>query len=170
MKHDFNANWHLVVGVLNQIADRNINTAVNQLIDNSGNYKSYLANAFSSLAPRFHVDSDIANLTGLFHTRRIRHDVLFGGAGYRFASYSPVTSPAKTALCTANGVCQANIAEPLVYVEPPGGLFSYTKTSPSTGIYGSSIIRQQGFSLSDTITFTPRWLAESGAQPGLDLD
>ncbi len=63
VKHDFSANWHLVVGVLNQIADRNINTAVNQFIDNSGNYKSYLANAFSSLAPRFHVDSDhIANL------------------------------------------------------------------------------------------------------------
>ncbi len=39
-----------------------------------------------------------------------------------------------------------------------GGLFSYTKTSPSTGIYGSSIIRQQGFSFGDTIAFTPRWL------------
>ena len=158
VKHDFSANWHLVVGVLNQIADRNINTAVNQLIDNSGNYKSYLANAFSSLAPRFHVDSDIANLTGVFKTGSIRHDVVVGGTGYRFASYSPVTSPAKIALCTANGICQANIANPLIYVEPPGGLFSYTKASPSTGIYGSSIIRQQGFSFGDTITFTPRWL------------
>lgn len=158
VKHDFNSNWHLVVGVLNQVSDRNLNTAVNQLIDNNGNYKSYLANAFSSLAPRFHVDSDIANLTGSFQTGGIRHDVVFGGAGYRFASYSPVTSPAKIALCTANGICQANIANPLVYVEPPGGLFSYAKTSPSTGIYGSSIIRQQGFSGADTITFTPRWL------------
>jgi len=158
VKHDFNSNWHLVVGVLNQVSDRDLNTAVNQLIDNSGNYKSYLANAFSSLAPRFHVDSDIANLTGSLQTGGIRHDVVFGGAGYRFASYSPVTSPAKIALCTANGICQANISDPLVYVEPPGGLFSYAKTSPSTGIYGSSIIRQQGFSFGDTIAFTPRWL------------
>ena len=158
VKHDFSASWHLVVGVLNQVADRNINTAVNQLIDNNGNYKSYLANSFSSLAPRFHVDSDIANLTGGFHTGGIRHDVVFGGAGYRFASYSPVTNPAKIALCTASGICQANLSDPLVYVEPPGGLFSYTKTSPSTGIYGSSIIRQQGFSGADTITFTPQWL------------
>jgi iron complex outermembrane receptor protein len=158
MKHDFGANWHLVVGVLNQIADRNINTAVNQFIDNSGNYKSYLANSFSSLAPRFHVDSDIANLTGVLNTGRIRHDVVVGSTGYRFASYSPVTSPAKTALCTAGAICQANTSNPLVYVEPPGGLFSYAKTSPSTGIYGSSIIRQQGFSFGDTITFTPRWL------------
>ena len=158
VKHDFSANWHLVVGVLNQIADRNINTAVNQFIDNSGNYKSFLANSFSSLAPRFHVDSDIANLTGVFNTGRIRHDVVVGSTGYRFASYSPVTSPAKIALCTASGICQANISDPLVYVEPPGGLFSYTKTSPSTGIYGSSIIRQQGFSFGDTISFTSRWL------------
>lgn len=158
VKHDFNTNWHLVVGVLNQIADRNINTAVNQFIDNSGDYKSYLANSFSSLAPRFHVDSDIANLTGVFKTGSIRHEVVAGGAGYRFASYSPVTSPAKIALCTASGICQANISNPMVYVEPPGGLFSYAKTSPSTGIYGSSIIRQQGFSFGDTITFTPRWL------------
>ena len=69
VKHDFSANWHLVVGALNQISDRNINTAVNQFIDNSGNYKSYLANGFSSLAPRFHVDSDIAISDGCFQDR-----------------------------------------------------------------------------------------------------
>ena len=46
VKHDFSSNWHLVVGGLHQIADRNINTAVNQLVDNNGDYKIYLANAF----------------------------------------------------------------------------------------------------------------------------
>ncbi len=56
------------------------------------------------------------------------------------------------------GVCQANIADPLIFIEPPAGLFSYQKTSPSTGIYGSSSIRQQGISFGDTITFTPRFL------------
>jgi len=170
VKHDFRsnggANWRLVVGVLDQRSDRNINTAVNQFIDNNGNYKSYLANSFSSLAPRFHVDSDLAYLTGKFKTGRFRHDVVIGGTGYRFVSYSPVTSPAKTALCTANtpqGICQANIADPLVDVEPLAGIFSYAKTSPSTGIYASSIVRQQGFSLSDTITLTPSWLVRLGA-------
>ncbi len=133
VKHDFSPNWHLVVGGLDQVADRNINTAVNQLVDNNGDYKSYLANSFSSLAPRFHVDSDLAYLTGRFKTAGIRHDVVIGSTGYRFASYSPVTSPAKTALCTANtpqGICEANISDPLVDVEPAGGLFSYAKTSP----------------------------------------
>jgi iron complex outermembrane receptor protein len=166
VKHDFSSNWHLVVGALNQLSDRNINTAVNQLIDNTGAYKSYLANSFSSLAPRFHVDSDLAYLTGTFKTGRIRHDVVIGSTGYRFASYSPVTSPAKTALCTVNtpqGVCQANIDDPLVDVEPVAGIFSYAKTSPSTGIYVSNITRQQGFSLGDTITLTPQWLVRVAA-------
>ncbi len=166
VKHDFGESWHLVVGALNQLSDRNINTAVNQLTDNKGDYKSYLANSFSSLAPRFHVDSDLAYLTGKFKTGGIRHEVTIGSTGYRFESYSPVTSPAKTALCTSNlpgGVCQANIDDPLVDVVPPTGIFSYAKTSPSTGIYVSSIIRQQGFSLSDTITFNPQWLGRLGA-------
>jgi len=166
VKHEFNQDWHLVVGVLDQRSDRNINTSVNQLLNNKGDYKSYFANAFSSLAPRFHVDSDLAYLTGKFETGSLRHDVVVGSTGYRFASYSPVTSPAKTALCTSNtppSVCQANIADPLVFVVPPSGIFSYTKTSFSTGIYGSSIIRQQGISFGDTITLTPRWLVRLAA-------
>ena len=166
VRRDFSSNWRLVVGALNQVSDRNINTAVNQLLDNNGNYKSFLANSFSSLAPRFHVVSDLAYLTGIFNSRGIRHDVTIGSTGYRFASYSPVTNPAKTALCTANtpqGICQANISAPLAFVEPAGGLFSYAKTSPSTGIYGSSIVRQQGFSFGDTITLSPRWLVRLAA-------
>lgn len=166
VKHSFGENWHLSVGVLNQLSDRNINTAVNQLIDNTGDYKSYLANSFSSLAPRFHVDSDLAYLTGRFVTGRIRHDIVIGSTGYRFASYSPVTSPAQTALCTSNtggGICQANIADPLIDVVPPSGIFSYTRTNLTNGIYGSSIIRQQGFSFSDMITLTPKWLVRLGA-------
>ena len=91
---------------------------------------------------------------------------MIGSTGYRFASYSPVTSPAKTALCTDNtpqGICQANISDPLVDVVPPAGIFSYAKTSPSTGIYVSSIIRQQGFSFGDTITLSPDWIVRLAA-------
>ena len=163
VKHDFNSNWHLVVGALHQIADRNINTAVNSLVDNAGDYKSYDANAFSSLAPQFQVVSDLAYVTGRLHTGKIRHDISFGTTGYRFASWSPVTSPAKTALCTAQNVCEASIADPAVDVIPPGGLFSYTKTSPSTGIYVSSIIHQQGVSFSDEIMLTSKWFLRVGA-------
>jgi iron complex outermembrane recepter protein len=166
VKHEFSSNWHLTVGGLDQISNRNINTAVNQLVDNNGDYKSYLANAFSSLAPRFHVDSDLLNLTGKFKTGGVLHNVVFGGGGYRFASYSPVTSPAKTALCTENtsqGICEANIADPLVDVEPVAGVFSYAKTSPSTGVYVSSIIHQQGISFSDSMNLGQRWILRVGA-------
>src|SRR6185369_7602700 len=137
-----------------------------QFVDNGGNYRTYLANSFSSLAPRFHVVSDSAYLDGRFDTGRIRHDVAAGTTGYRFASYSPVTGPARTALCTSNdplGVCQANISDPLVFVAPAAGLFSYKKTSASNGIYGSSIIRQQGISFGDTVSLTPRWLVKLAA-------
>jgi iron complex outermembrane receptor protein len=166
VKHEFSPNWHLMAGVLDQLSDRNINTAVNQLVDNKGNFKTYLANAFSSLAPRFQVTSDLADVTGDLQTGSVRHDVTFGTTGYRFASYSPVTGPAKTALCTENttqGTCVANIDTPLVFVPPAAGIFSYAQTSPSTGIYVSSIIDQQGFHASDTITFTPRWLVRVAA-------
>ncbi|HEY1758280.1 MAG TPA: TonB-dependent receptor [Bryobacteraceae bacterium] len=166
LKHDFSSNWHLVIGALNQISDRNINTAVNQFVDNKGDYKSYLANSFSSLAPRFQVDSNLSYLNGRFKTGKVRHDVVIGITGYRFGSYSPVTSPAKTALCTANtaqGICEANISDPLIDVAPPAGIFSYAKTTPSSGIYESSIIHQQGLSLGDTITLTPQWLLRVAA-------
>ncbi len=117
------------MGGLHQIADRNINTAVNQLVDNSGDYKSYNANSFSSLAPQFQVVSDLAYVTGRFHTWKIRHEVSFGTTGYRFASWSPVNGgPAKAhgLLCTAQGVCEASIANPADRRHTPGRpLFLY---------------------------------------------
>jgi iron complex outermembrane receptor protein len=166
VKHDFNSNWHLVVGALHQIADRNINTAVNQLTDNSGDYKTYNANSFSSLAPQFQVVSDLAYVTGRVHTWKIRHDISFGTTGYRFASWSPVNGGptlAQGLLCTAQGACQASIANPVDDVIPAAGLYSYTKTSPSTGIYVSSIIRQQGINFGDEIMLTPKWFLRVGA-------
>ncbi|HEX4278490.1 MAG TPA: TonB-dependent receptor, partial [Bryobacteraceae bacterium] len=171
VRHSFSDNWNVSVAALNQLSDRNINTSVNQLIDNNGNYKSYTANGFQpTLAPRFHVDSDLAYLTGPFNTGSVRHDIVIGSTGYRFATYTPVTGPTsgpvKAVLCTSNtpqGICQANIADPLVFVVPVSGLYSYAGTNPTNGIYGSSIIRQQGFSFGDTITLTPKWLIRLAA-------
>jgi len=157
LKHDFSSNWQLVAGVLDQMSNRDINTAVNSFTDNSGDYKSYLANTFSSLAPRFHVYSDLAYLTGKFRTGSVSHDLVIGSTGYRFASYSTATAFAKTALCTEANVCQANIADPLIDVEPAAGLPVYNN------IYVSSIIHQQGFNVGDTITLTPRWLVRLAA-------
>ncbi len=120
VKQEFSSNWHLNVGVLNQIANRNISEPVNVLTNTSatgseagylakpGFYNAYLENAFqNTLAPRFQVKSDLAYLTGTFKTWGLRHDVVIGSTGYRFSSWAtvvanplPSTSPlTKTVLC-----------------------------------------------------------------------
>jgi iron complex outermembrane receptor protein len=168
IKHDFGSNWHLVAGVLNQVADRNINTAVNAFYDTKGDYQTFLANTFSGLAPRFQVKSDLGYLNGKFKTWGIGHDVVIGSTGYRFSSwgakttYSLTSKPAtEVPLCTAAKVCATNISDPLVDVNP--GLPGYAQTTLSNGIYVSSIIHQQGFSFGDTITLTPHLLLRVAA-------
>ena len=167
VKQDFGSNWQLVTGVLHQIADRDINTAVNAFYDTKGDYQTFIANEFSGLAPRFQVNSDLAYLTGKFKTLGIRHDVVVGSTGYRFASWGNKTtySLGKTELplCTAAKVCATNISTPLIDVLPAAGLPDYTQTAASNGIFVSSIIHQQGFSLSDTLTLTPRLLLRVAA-------
>jgi iron complex outermembrane receptor protein len=166
IKHDFGANWHLIAGVLHQIANRNINTAVNSFTNNAGNYQTYLANEFSSLAPRFQVNSDLGYMTGSFKIWNIGHDVVIGSTGYRFASWSPKTTPAKVAMCPAGKTtCAPSISAPLIDVPPPAtGLLSYSGSNAYThGLYVSSILHQQGINLADTISLTPRLLLRVAA-------
>ncbi len=106
LKHDFNSDWHLVVGGLNQDASRNINTPVNNLTNNNGNYTSSLANGF---APRFIMTSDAAYLDGNFTTGancarpddwhgRLQVAILFGDhagdAGKRLVGHGEHQQPA----------------------------------------------------------------------------
>ena len=150
VKQDFGSNWHLVAGVLNQDATRNINTPVNNLTANNGNYTTSFANGF---APRFVITSDTAYLNGTFDTWGLGHDLTFGTAGYRSSSYSVIT-PA-TAASVRIGT--ANIYAPVIFPEPAAG-------APNTNLnYDSSDIYQQGFNLSDTVRFTEQWSARIGA-------
>jgi iron complex outermembrane receptor protein len=129
----------------------------------------------------------LAYLTGTFKTWGLRHDLVIGSTGYRFATWAtvvanplPGTSPLnKTVLCpegegaactyTGTGAPpagkfdSASIANPLIDVAPANGLPFFTKTMASNGIYVSSILHQQGFSLGDTITLTPHWLLRGAA-------
>ena len=150
VKQDFGSNWHLVAGVLNQDATRNINTPVNNLTANNGNYTASFANGF---APRFVITSDTAYLNGTFDTFGLGHDLTFGTAGYRSSSYSVIT--AATAASVRLGT--ANIYAPVIFPEPAAG-------PPNTNLnYDSSDIYQQGFNLSDTVRFTEQWSARIGA-------
>ena len=144
LKHDFNSDWHLVVGALNQDASRDINTPVNNLTTNGGNYTSSLANGF---APRFIMTSDAAYLDGNFITWGIAHDLTIGTAGYKAQSYSVITpaTPASVLLGSAN------INSPVIFPFPAAGL-------PNTGLnFDSSTAYQQGINIGDTIRFTDAW-------------
>jgi iron complex outermembrane recepter protein len=146
VKHDFNSDWHLVVGGLNQDASRNINTPVNNLTNNNGNYTSSLANGF---APRFIMTSDAAYLDGNFTTGPIGHDLTIGTAGYKSQSYSVITpaTPASVLLGTAN------INSPVIFPFPAAGL-------PNVGLnFDSSTTYQQGVNVGDTLRFTDQWSA-----------
>jgi iron complex outermembrane receptor protein len=144
LKHDFNSDWHLVVGALNQDASRDIDTPVNNLKSNSGNYVSSFANGF---APRFVMTSDAGYLNGNFSTGGLAHDLTIGTAGYKSQSYSVIT-PA-----TAGGVLlgSANINSPKTYPEPAAG-------PPDTAQnFDSSTTYQQGVNVGDTIRFSDAW-------------
>ena len=144
LKHDFNSDWHLVVGGLNQDASRDINTPVNNLTNNNGNYTSSLANGF---APRFIMTSDSGYLDGNFIAFGMAHDLTIGTAGYKAQSYSVIT-PA-TAQSVLLGT--ANINSPRVFPFPAAGL-------PNTGLnFDSSTTYQQGINIGDTIRFTDAW-------------
>jgi len=150
VKQDLGSNWHLVAGILNQDATRNINTPVNNLTANNGNYTASFANGF---APRFVITSDTAYLNGTFDTLGLSHDLTFGTAGYRSSSYSVIT--AATAASVRLGT--ANIYAPVIFPEPAAG-------PPNTNLnYDSSDTYQQGFNLSDTVRFTEQWSARIGA-------
>lgn len=144
LKHDFGPNWHLVIGGLTQNIDRNINTPVNNLTDNAGNYTSSLANGF---APRFGITSNIGYLNGTFKTGSLSHELTVGTTGYR-ATTNAVANPATPASVLLG---TANIGDPQVFAEPVNGL-------PDVGNqYRSSVATQQGISVTDTIAFDKQW-------------
>ncbi len=144
LKHDFNSDWHLVVGALNQDASRDINTPVNNLKSNAGNYTSSFANGF---APRFVMTSDAGYLNGNFLTWGAAHDLTIGTAGYKSQSYSVVTP----ALAAGVLLGSANIDSPKSFPEPKAG-------PPFTGRnFDSSTTYQQGINAGDTIRFSETW-------------
>ena len=149
IKQDLGSDWHLVAGILNQDASRNINTPVNNLTSNAGAYTSSFANGF---APRFIITSDTAYLNGNFTTWGIGHDLTFGTAGYRAQQYS-VTTPA-TAASVRLGT--ANIYAPVVFPEPAAGPPFVLANYDSSNVY------QQGFNLNDTLRFDEYWLVRFG--------
>jgi iron complex outermembrane receptor protein len=137
--HDFSPNWHAMAGGLAQRLDRFMDTPVNTLMDNVGDYSSSLATGF---APRFGVESDLGYITGTLTKWGIRHDIVTASEGYRFNQYSYTTpSAASVKLGTAN------INAPVIFAPPADGL------PVNRGLYQSAIVHQQGFNIGDFLLF-----------------
>jgi iron complex outermembrane recepter protein len=157
--HDFSSNWHAMAGGLAQRLDRFIDTPVNTITDNAGDYSSSLATGF---APRFGVESDLGYITGVINKWGIRQDVVLASEGYRFNQYA-YTAPA--ALSVSLGT--ANVAAPKVFAAPTAGL------PQNRGIYQSAVVHQQGFNLGDLLSFHNRFLVRLAASQdwiGVDND
>jgi iron complex outermembrane receptor protein len=148
-KQDFGSTWHFVAGILNQDASREINTPVNNLTSNTGNYTSSFANGF---APRFIMTSDVAYLNNTFTAFGMRHDLTLGTAGYKARSFS-VTTPATPASVLLG---KASIAEPMIFPEPPQGPPNVLLNFNSSNNY------QQGLNIGDLIRFNSHWSTRLG--------
>lgn len=147
LKHDFDGNWLLDVGVLRQIADRESTAVSNTLTDNQGNYTTTTS---SSTASRFTINSYLANLTGHLDTGWLGHDIALGTRGFVWKNYNPAAGGTQT-------LGSASLANPLAFAKPDYP--DYTRR------YHSASATQHAFLLSDTLTFSPQWsLLLSGSE------
>ncbi len=149
--------WRLVAGGLAQRLNRFIDTGVNTLTNNAGNYNVVLASGF---APRFDTVSDLGYITGTAHLLGARHDLVFGSEGYRFRQFSYPSPPASSLLLGS-----ASIAAPVILPPPAAGLPVYRN------LYKSSIINQQGFNIGDLLTLPKHLLVRlAGSQDYFGAD
>jgi len=147
IKHDFNGNWKLDVGLLRQIADRESTAVTNTLAATGNTYTSTVATATAS---RFTINSYLANLNGTEWTGSVRHDLTFGFSGFDWRNFNPVNGATQT-------LGTASLNDPVNFNEPDYPDF--------TDRYHSATATQRSFIVGDTLTFTPQWsLMVTGSQ------
>jgi iron complex outermembrane recepter protein len=141
IRHDFSHNWHLVLGFLDQDAQRDFTTPTNTLADNAGNYAMSL-----NVGPtgRHEVDSNTGYLNGSFRTGEVSHEVSVGTNGFEWRTYGAVTSKQIK-------LGSASIANPVAVASP-----DLTRTG---GVYKAGLSWQQALAVNDTITINKAWSA-----------
>lgn len=154
--HDFSPNWHAMAGGLAQRLDRFIDTPVNTITNNSGEYSSSLATGF---APRFGIESDLGYITGVLKRWGVKQDVVLGSDGYRFNQYS-YSAPAAASMFLGD----ANVAAPVVFAAPAEGL------PHNRGLYQSAVVHQQGFNLGDMLTYRKFAVRLAASQDWIGVD
>jgi len=135
LKHDFGGDWHLTLGVLDQIADRNLTQLTDTITNNAGAYTATIATATAS---RFTILSNIGYLNGAFDTGPLHHQLAIGTNGFTWRSLNPVAGSTLT-------LGSANLATPVAFARPALPDFSDR--------YLSSVAWQQVLVASDRISW-----------------
>jgi iron complex outermembrane receptor protein len=150
LHHDFSQNWHAEAGGLWQRLDRHIDTQINAITDNKGDYTASEADSF---APRFETESDLGYITGDLNTWHMHHDVVIGSQGYNFITYSEGVLPTASQIRLGTG----NIGDPRNYNPPAYGIWK------NDNMYASSVVHQQGFNLGDMVQIRKWFLVRVAA-------
>jgi iron complex outermembrane recepter protein len=149
LHYEISPRWRLMAGGLGQRLDRLIDTPVNNLTDNTGDYSTSLATGF---APRFGTESALGYITGTIKKWGLSNDVVIGSQGYKFIQYGYVAPSAANVLLGT-----ANINSPRIFAPPAAGL------PQDRSLYQSSVVHQQGFNLGDLITLPKNFLVRVAA-------
>lgn len=139
IKHDFNEDWHLVVGFLDQAARRDFFSVTNTLLDNQGTYRTTVRKQEGG---RHDISSYIAYLNGKVKTGWLTHDLSLGSNGWEWRRIASKTS--------SNYVLGfASISDPTSYDEPNWAM--------SGDNYNAGYLRSASMTLGDTITLNKQW-------------
>jgi iron complex outermembrane recepter protein len=137
IKHDFNKDWNLTAGFLDQNATRHMFTVSNTFINQDHDYTTSYGT--SNAAGAWLIDSEILNLNGQVKTGNITHDLVLGTNGHQRIGMNGKTTSTTTIIGTTE------IDNPIVYNEPSWKLSDIS--------YKSSVYKQQSVTLGDTLTY-----------------
>ncbi|UAK25816.1 TonB-dependent receptor [Sphingomonas nostoxanthinifaciens] len=141
LRHDIGSDWHLTVGVLDQVADRETSQITDTITNAAG---AYTATIQTSTASRFTILSNQAYLDGQFDTGPLRHQLALGTNGFVWKNFNPYAGATFT-------LGSGTLANPRAFARP--------NLPDFTDRYRSSRAWQQVLVASDRISIGEHWSA-----------
>jgi iron complex outermembrane receptor protein len=141
LKYDFNSDWHIAAGILQQDSDRASTVPTNTLTSNAGAYRTTAATTTFSLD---RIVSNSLALNGHVETGPLSHDLLVSNTGFNWSRYTPYQIGAIT-------LGNASLASPVIFAEPVFPDFDSR--------FKSLITQQQSVMVGDTVGLGDGWSA-----------
>jgi iron complex outermembrane receptor protein len=140
VKHEFNDDWHLTFGFLDQNAARNVFQILNTLKDNNGDYQTTFGALPNANSTTFIVDSELLYLNGRVKTGDLTQDLVLATSGQQRSNTTLSTPFAQQNVGTLT-----NINNPVSYAEPAWQQYQAS--------YKSNVIQEQVLNVVDTLTY-----------------